>query len=78
MNKILKCCLNPKVLIGILTAIVLLYIFAPQVAAYSWVLLALLCPISMVIMMMGMNKMNNKKDEIKEKNIGSNNTGDTI
>jgi len=54
MKNILKACLNPKVLIGIGVVILLAYIFAPQLAKYSWVLFVLACPLSMVLMMAGM------------------------
>ncbi len=56
MKNILQVCLNWKVLLGIGTAILLAYVFIPQVASYSWVLLALACPFSMVLMMAGMNR----------------------
>lgn len=54
----LKMCLNPKVLLSIGIIIVLAYIFVPQLARYTWVLLALACPISMMIMMSSMNDQN--------------------
>jgi hypothetical protein len=50
----LKKCLNPKVLLGIGVVILIAYLFFPQIANFSWVLIALICPISMVLMM-GMN-----------------------
>ncbi len=64
MKKILKTCLNPKVLLGIGVVILLAYIFAPQLARYSWVLLFLACPLSMIFMMVAMNH-GNKSDEKK-------------
>ena len=54
MKNILKACLNWKVLLTIGAAILLAYLFIPQIASYSWVLLALACPLSMVLMMAGM------------------------
>lgn len=44
-------CLNPKVLLGIGSIIVLVYVFVPQFASYAWILLLLACPISMMLMM---------------------------
>lgn len=54
-SQILKSCLNPKVIIGIATLVVFAYIFVPQLAQYSWVLLVLICPLSMIFMMAVMN-----------------------
>lgn len=54
--KILKHCLHPAVIIGILAAVVLAYVFAPQLAQYSWILIALICPLSMVLMMATMGR----------------------
>jgi hypothetical protein len=62
----LKACLNYKVLIGIAAVIVLAYIFAPQLARYSWLLLALACPISMIAMMAGMQHMQDKPNSPKQ------------
>lgn len=61
--KMLKSCLHPAVIIGVLVAIGLAYIFAPQLAQYSWVLIALICPLSMVLMMAMMNKNHTKNDD---------------
>lgn len=58
MNKILKSCLNPKVLIGLGLIIALAYIFVPQVAGFSWILLVLACPVSMMLMMATMKHDN--------------------
>lgn len=55
MKNIFKCCLNPKVLAGIGLLVVLLYIFAPELARYSGLLIFLICPLSMLLMMAGMN-----------------------
>lgn len=43
-----------KVLLCLGAVILLAYIFAPQMANYSWILLALVCPLGMWIMMAGM------------------------
>lgn len=58
LPQMLKMCLNPKVLITIGIIIVLAYIFVPQLVRYAWILLALACPISMMIMMYSMNDQN--------------------
>jgi|GEM_PF-6723493 hypothetical protein len=62
--KMLKCCLNPKVIIGVLAVLAIFYFFAPQLLRYSGLLLALICPLSMVLMM---SMMNNKKDDSHDK-----------
>lgn len=64
MKNILKACLNPKVLIGTGLVILLAYIFIPQVAQYSWILFVLVCPLSMMIMMAGMNHAQDKPDKV--------------
>ncbi len=64
MKNILKACLNPKVLIGIGLGIVLVYIFFPQIAKFSWILLALACPLSMMFMMGGMNHSSDQPDKV--------------
>lgn len=61
--KMLKHCLHPAVIVGVLVAIGLAYIFAPQLARYSWILIALICPLSMVLMMAMMNKNHRKDDD---------------
>ncbi len=65
-------CLNYKVLAGILVIIVLLYLFAPKFANFSWILLVLICPLSMILMMAGMQNMNEKPEDNNQTN-GSNN-----
>ncbi len=64
--KWLKACLNYKVLVGIAIAILLAYVFAPQLARYSWLLFVLACPISMIVMMAGMQHMGNKSNPPKQ------------
>lgn len=61
-----KACLNYKVLIGIAAMILLAYLFAPQLAHYSWLLLVLACPISMIVMMAGMQRMQDKPNSPKQ------------
>ena len=62
----LKCCLNPKVIVGVLAVIVLFYFFAPQLLKYSGLLVVLICPLSMGLMMVMMNKNHNKSDKDKQ------------
>lgn len=62
--RILKICLNPKVLIGIGGVIVLMYLFVPHFANFSWILFALVCPLSMMLMMVGMNNKHDKTDKL--------------
>lgn len=64
MNKIIKSCLNPKVLIAIGLVILLAYLFAPQLANYSWLLLLLACPLSMILMMVVMNHGSDKPEKV--------------
>lgn len=52
----LKCCLNPKVVIGVAVVIALSYFFAPQLLKYSGFLVVLICPLSMLLMMSMMNR----------------------
>ena len=61
--EMLRCCLNPKVILGALVAIVLAYVFAPQLVQYSWLLLVLICPLSMILMMTMMNRGSNTEKE---------------
>lgn len=51
----IKHCLNPWVLVGIGVVIFVAYKFVPNLANYSWVLITLICPLSMIFMMKGMN-----------------------
>lgn len=54
-SRMFKACLNPKALLGIGAVILLAYLFVPQFASYSWILLVLACPLGMWLMMAGMN-----------------------
>ena len=57
----LKCCLNPKVLIGLAAAGVAVVLLAPNLIAGAFpLLLALVCPLSMLAMMVGMARMGTK------------------
>ncbi len=64
--KMLKCCLNPKVIVGVLALIALFYFFAPQLLKYSGLLVVLICPLSMGLMMLMMNKNHDKSDNDKQ------------
>lgn len=64
MKDIFKACLNWKVLIGIGVVILLLYLFVPQIASYSWVLFVLICPLSMIMMMSSMDHSHDKPEKL--------------
>ncbi len=58
----LKCCLNPKVLIGLAAAGLGVVLLAPNLIAGAFpLLLALVCPLSMLVMMVGMARMGTKE-----------------
>lgn len=58
---LIECCLNWRVITGLAVAGVALFIFAPKLAVSSLpVLVALVCPISMLVMMVSMSRMNMK------------------
>ena len=63
--------MNPKVILGVAAAILLIYFFAPQLLKYSGLLVALICPLSMVLMM-GMMSRDNKTEVTKK--VDSKNT----
>jgi hypothetical protein len=53
--KMLKACLNPKVLVGLAVVGVAIYLIAPNlIAAALPILLLAACPLSMLLMMWGM------------------------
>jgi hypothetical protein len=59
----LKCCLNPKVLIALAAAAVAVVVLAPNLIAGAFpLLLALVCPLSMLVMMGGMARMGTNKE----------------
>lgn len=64
MKNVLKTCLNPKVLIGIGLVILFAYLFIPQFAGFSWILFALACPLSMVLMMASMKQGHDKPEKL--------------
>src|SRR6266700_2803888 len=54
----LKCCLNPKVLVGLGAGAVAVLVLAPNLVASAFpLLLALVCPLSMLVMMGSMARM---------------------
>jgi len=64
MKNILKMCMNWKVFLGIGVVILLAYLFVPNIASYSWILFVLVCPLSMMLMMAGMNHDGNKSEKL--------------
>ena len=52
--KMLKMCLNPKVLAGMVVVGVGIYLITPNLAAALPILLLAVCPLSMLLMMWGM------------------------
>jgi hypothetical protein len=59
----LRCCLNPKVLIGLAAAGLAVVLLAPNLIAGAFpLLLALVCPLSMLVMMGSMARMGTKKE----------------
>lgn len=57
-------CMNWQILLGIGAAIIFAYLFVPQIASYSWVLLALACPFSMMFMMASMDHSHDKSERV--------------
>lgn len=57
--RLVECCLNWRVIAGLALVGAALFLYAPKLAlAYVPVLLALICPISMLVMMLSMGRMN--------------------
>lgn len=56
--------MNWKVLLGIGVVILLAYLFMPNIANYSWILFVLICPLSMMFMMTGMDHKQNKPEKV--------------
>lgn len=67
---LIKCCLNPKVIIGIILLIGGAFLFLPkgQVTSLAPILVALICPVSMGLMMIGMKSIH-EKEPPKESNL---------
>ena len=56
---LVECCLNWRVMVGLALVGAALFLYAPKLApAYVPVLLALVCPISMFVMMLSMSRKN--------------------
>lgn len=71
MIKMLKCCLNPKVLIGLAGVAVGIAIFAPHILATALPLLFVaVCPLSMILMMVMMGKSYSSTDS-KRNNLST-------
>lgn len=68
---ILKACLNYKVIIAVILIIIGLYLFVPRLANFSWILLVLICPLSMVLMMSTMqhSEKSSGQEKITDLNI---------
>lgn len=64
LSKIIKHCLNPIVLIGIGVAIFVAYKFMPGIANYSWLLIVLICPLSMIFMMKTMGHNHGETNKV--------------
>lgn len=64
MKKVVKMCINWKALLCLGAIILLAYIFLPSLASYSWILFALLCPLSMMFMMAGMNHKHDEPEKV--------------
>ncbi len=75
LSELWKCCLNPKVIIFVLLLAGGLFLFLPKIQTVSLIpiLLSLICPISMGIMIIRMNKnkscdTSQEKERLKESN----------
>ena len=64
ISKIIRHCLNPVVLVGIGLTILIAYKFLPNLASYSWILVALICPLSMIFMMKGMSHNHGETNKV--------------
>ena len=62
--KYLRCCLNWKVIAGLAVAALAVWVVAPDlIGRVLPTLLALICPLSMVAMMIGMGAMSGKRPQ---------------
>ena len=59
LYRLVECCLNWRVIASLAAVGVALFLFAPKLAATSLpILVALVCPISMLVMLVSMGRMN--------------------
>ena len=57
LYSLIECCLNWRVIVGLALVGVALFLYAPKLAtAYLPILLALVCPISMLVMVLSMSR----------------------
>src|SRR5438128_5268813 len=69
----LKCCLNPKVLVGLGAVAIAVLVLAPNLVASAFpLLLALVCPLSMLAMMGGMARMGKQDGAATQAPVTSN------
>lgn len=66
MKNMFKACMSWKVILGIGAVILFVYLFVPHSASYSWVLLVLVCPLSMMLMMVGMKHDSDTQENRKK------------
>ena len=69
---LVECCLNWRVIVGVALVGAALFLYAPKLGlAYLPVLLALVCPISMLVMMLSMGRMNmgGRGNEVAPQNL---------
>ena len=69
---LVECCLNRRVIVGLALVGASLFLYAPKLAlAYVPVLLALVCPVSMLVMMLSMSRkdMGGRSHEVAPPNL---------
>ena len=69
---LVECCLNWRVIVGLALVGSAMFLYAPKLAlAYVPVLLALVCPISMLVMMLAMSRkdMGGRSNEVAPPNL---------
>lgn len=63
LKHLIQSCLNFKVIGVVAILIALAYLFAPQLMQYSWLLIVLICPLSMILMMVAMRRADSKDSQ---------------